>query len=247
VLVWPTYGGGQSPDPNSKSVVVGPPGVLPAPDITPSSSTHPDAGTPGGTQQNPPPPGGASGGQGSGADVIGGVAPRDIAVDVIQHVPFPELGVRMNPATGLVAVPGWFWVEGYDGRPFGGGESRDIPAEIGDDVPMALVPANDPRRRGGMLRVEVRVLPQRYEWDFGDGTRAETRSLGQPYPQESEVRHTYEYSSARAPGGFRVRLTVEFGAEFRVNGGPPQPLPPARRTYETAYRVQEIQTVLVAR
>lgn len=235
-----------TPNPGEGSVVVGPPGVAPAP-----GAATPDPAPPGGTQQNPTggtPQGGAGGGQRPGADVIiGGIAAREIAVDVIQHVPFPEIGVRMNPAVGLVAVPGWFWVEGYDGRPFGGRESRDIPPEIGDDVPLTQVPAGDPRRRGGTLTVEVRIWPQRYEWDFGDGTRVESRSLGQAYPQESEVRHTYQYSSARTPGGFRVRLTVEFGAEYRVNGGPPQPMAVARRTYEAAHRVQEIQTVLVAR
>ena len=38
--------------------------------------------------------------------------------------------------------------------------------------------------------------------------------------------------------------TVEFAAEFRVNGGGPQALPPIRHTYETDFRVQELQPVL---
>ena len=44
-----------------------------------------------------------------------------------------------------------------------------------------------------------------------------------------------------------MRLTVEFTAQYRVNGGAPQALPPIRRTYETRYRVQEVQPVLTAR
>jgi hypothetical protein len=214
------------------------------------SSTAPADAASGGVGQGTAVPG--AGAQVAGVQVAGGaeagwiITPREIAIDIIEHVRFPEIGIRMNPSVGLVAVPGWFWVEGYDGRPFGSGRTVEIPSEIADDVPLAAVPADDPRRRAGRLSVEVRVWPARYEWDFGDGTRRASQSLGQPYPHESEVKHTYEFSSARSPGGFPVRLTVEFHAEYRVNGGPAQPLAAARRTYENRYRVQEIQTVLVA-
>ncbi len=97
------------------------------------------------------------------------------------------------------------------------------------------------------MTIVVTVRPSRYEWSFGDGTRTVTRSLGKPYPQASDVKHAYEHSSLQAQGGFAVGLTIEFAAEYRVNGGAAQALPPIRQTYESSYRVQEIQPVLTSR
>ena len=91
------------------------------------------------------------------------------------------------------------------------------------------------------------MWPSGYDWDFGDGRSQTARTLGRRYPEESDIKHTYEYSSLRFPEGFPIRLTVEFSAEFRVNGGPPEGLPPIRRTYESGYRVQEVEPVLVGR
>ena len=175
------------------------------------------------------------------------IAPRVFVADLLEDVPLPSVKVRMNPDLGLVAMPTWFWVEGYDGRVFGISRQINIPAEIGDDVPGDDVPRDDPRRRPTSVTIVVTVGPSRYEWSFGDGTRIVTRSLGKPYPQASDVKHTYEHSSLRAPGGFAVGLTIEFAAEYRVNGGAAQALPPIRQTYESSYRVQEIQPVLTSR
>ena len=80
----------------------------------------------------------------------------------------------------------------------------------------------------------MRVRPSRYEWDFGDGTTPVTRSLGQKYPRESDMKHTYEHSSLPFPNGFPVRLTVEFGAEFRVDGRAPEGLPSIGRAGSAA-------------
>lgn len=173
--------------------------------------------------------------------------PREVALDALGHVPLPNLQLHMNPALGLVAMPGWFWVEGYDGQPFGTSRTVVIPPEVGPEVPFEEVPEDDPRRQASSFTVEVRVWPSRYDWSFGDGASLVTHSLGKPYPAESEIQHTYEYSSLQFPNGFPVRLIVEFSAEFRVNGGPPQGLPPIRQTYEAGYRVQEVQTVLTSR
>lgn len=175
------------------------------------------------------------------------IAPRVFVADILEDVPLPSAKVRMNPDLGLVAVPTWFWVEGYDGQEFGVSQRVNIPAEIGDDVPFNEVPRDDPRRRPTAMTVSVTVRPSSYEWSFGDDTRLVTRSLGRPYPQASDVKHTYEFSSLRAPSGFTVRLTIEFAAEYRINGGAAQALPPIRRSYESSYRVQEIQPVLTNR
>ena len=109
------------------------------------------------------------------------------------------------------------------------------------------MPADDPGRQGSSFTVHVRVWPTGYAWDFGDGGNELTQSLGQAYPSESDIQHTYEYSSLRTAGGFPIRLTVEFAAEYRVDGGAPSGLPSIRRTYEASYRVQEIQAVLSGR
>src|SRR5947209_117572 len=41
--------------------------------------------------------------------------PRPLAVRMAAELPPPDLRIGMNPAKGMVAVPTWFWVEGYDG------------------------------------------------------------------------------------------------------------------------------------
>jgi hypothetical protein len=175
------------------------------------------------------------------------IAPRVFVADILQDVPLPTAKVRMNPDLGLVAVPTWFWLEGYDGRAFGAARRVNIPAEIGDDVSFGDVPRDDPRRRPTEMTVTVTVRPSRYEWSFGDDTRLVASTLGKPYPQASDVKHTYELSSLHSPAGFTVGLTIEFAAVYRINGGAAQALPPIRRSYESSYRVQEIQPVLTSR
>ncbi|MDA8218667.1 MAG: hypothetical protein M0Z94_13740 [Dehalococcoidales bacterium] len=190
---------------------------------------------------NSPPPDTVVSGNGGSTD------PREVALDALGHVPLPNAQIRVNPALGLVAMPGWFWVEGYDGSSFGTSRTVSVPPEVGPEVPTSVVPANDSRRQGSSFSVEVRIWPTRYEWSFGDGASLVNLSLGKPYPAQSDVQHTYEYSSLRFPSGFPVWLTVDFAAEFRVNGGAPQGLPTIRRTYESGYRVQEVQPVLTSR
>ncbi len=146
--------------------------------------------------------------------------PRQVALDLLRHVALPDLQIEVNPSLGLSGMSSWFWVQGYDGNAFG------------DSVTLSGV------------TVSVRVVPIQYVWQFGDGTTLNSHSLGQPYPAESDIRHTYEYSSLRIPAGFPVELTVEFAAEYRVNGGAPQPLPSIQHAFTTSYRVQEAQSLL---
>jgi hypothetical protein len=183
----------------------------------------------------------------SGATPRAAPDPRRVALDVRDHVPLPDIWVGANPSLGLVGLPSWFWVENYDGGPFGLQRRIEVPPVVDPDVPTDEVPADDPRRRSEAFTVTVAVRPSRYEWSFGDGTPLVTGSLGTPYPAESDVQHTYEHSSLGSPNGFPVRLTIDFVAEYRVNGGAPRPLPPLRRTYEGSHRVQEIQPVLTGR
>ena len=138
----------------------------------------------------------------------------------------PEAQIRVNPTLGLVNLPSWFWVEGYQGATF----TRALSLPSPPYVPMT---------------VEVRVYPQQYLWQFGDGSPIlQTTSLGLPYPAESEVAHTYRFSSLNFPEGFPLMLVIEWGAEYRVDGGAPQALPPLRRTYLATHQVQEIQPII---
>lgn len=148
------------------------------------------------------------------------VDPRVVAMNVLQHIPLPNVQLRMNPHLGLVAMPGWFWGEGYNGQPFGGSASV------------------------GAVTVAVQVEAVSYTWSFGDGATVVSHDLGQPYPAESDIKHTYQYSSLHFPDGFPIRLTIEFAATYSVNGGPLIPLSTMARTYTASYRVQEVQSIL---
>jgi hypothetical protein len=151
------------------------------------------------------------------------IDPHVVAVNVLQHIPLPNVQLRMNPSLGLVALPGWFWAEGYNGAPFGG--SATIAA----------------------LTVAVQVRPTYYTWSFGDGATLVSQDLGQAYPAQSNVQHTYQYSSLHFSTGFPIHLTIQFTAAYSVNGGPSQPLASMTRTYAASYRVQELQSILTNR
>jgi len=151
------------------------------------------------------------------------IDPRAVASNVLQHIPLPSVQLRMNPSLGLVALPGWFWAEGYNGAPFGGAASVSG------------------------LTVAVQVQATSYTWSFGDGTNLVSQDLGQSYPAQSDIQHTYQYSSLHFRAGFPVHLTIQYAATYSVNGGAGQPLTSMTRTYAASYRVQELQSVLTNR
>jgi hypothetical protein len=148
----------------------------------------------------------------------------------------------------MVAVPTWFWVDGYDGA--------TIPL-----VDTLLLPRKECRRvvdrdgRGDVrlddqghpsshpecrvlydsVTVEVVAWPARYMWDFGDqqgvpiscaGQTACPAGLGRPYTDPhtpSPIAHAYQWTSlgqAGAAEAYTVQLQIQFGAHYRfsVNG-----------------------------
>jgi len=178
---------------------------------------------------------------GTPPDIVVNVLPSDpgtpslVAEDLFGIVPLPPISLRANPGTGLVAMPTWFWIDGYDGSPLYGSETL------------------------GNTTVEVEITPQRYDWHFGDGGFLSTGSLGRPYPEESDVQHTYEQSSLVAGGQFEVQLEITFGGQFRViteeddgegnivvTVGDWEPLDPMVRSFVAPYAVQQLQSVLTA-
>lgn len=151
------------------------------------------------------------------------VDPATVAAELLDHIPVPAITVGVNPEVGLVALPSWFWVEGYDGLP---------------------ITASDTL---GGTTVEVEIMPTGYRWTFGDGASLESTSLGQRYPAESDIRHTYEQSSLSVGGAFPVSVEITFSARYRVDGGPWEPLDPITRSFTTAYPVQQLQSILTGR
>lgn len=151
------------------------------------------------------------------------IDPLNLAMSLLDQIQLPEMRIRFNPDTGLVALASWFWVEGYDGAPI------HRTATLGP------------------ITVDVEVTPTSYRWNFGDGAVVETTSLGKPYPQESDLRHTFERSSLGAGGSYQITVEVAFTIQFRVNGGPWQPLAPIARSMSAPYPVQQAQSVLTGR
>jgi hypothetical protein len=149
------------------------------------------------------------------------VDPISIALELLNHLPIPNITIDANPSTGLVALSSWFWIDGYDGSPI---TSSDALSGV---------------------EVDVEIQPVSYRWSFGDGTTAETTSLGQPYPVESDIQHAYEQSSLAVGGAYAVTVDVTFAAQYRVNGGAWETLDPITRSFSNDYPVQQLQSVLV--
>src|SRR6202521_501924 len=155
--------------------------------------------------------------------VVGPPAPIDpvsIAAELRDHLPVPNVAISANPGTGLVALPSWFWIDGYDGAPISSSDTL------------------------GGVTVEVQIVPRRYTWSFGDGATLETSSPGKAYPAQSDVQHAYEQSSFGAGGAFAVTVEINFSAQYRVNGGAWQTLDAITRSFRSDYPVQQLQSVL---
>ena len=175
-----------------------------------------------------------------------GVDPRELAMQLFRDAPIAPLRVSVNPNPGLVQVPNWFWISGGLSGPLGLSGTLEIPPEVGDDVPLTVVPADSPRRRPTTRTVEVEVRSAGYVWDFGDGTAPQlVGSRGQAFPQASEVAHVYRFSSFYTRGGFPITVQARYVASFRVDGGAWESLGSQSWAPEV-YRhpVQEIQTVI---
>jgi hypothetical protein len=148
------------------------------------------------------------------------IDPLSVAAELRDQLPVPDMAISANPDTGLVGLPSWFWVDGYDGAPISSSSTL------------------------GGITVEVQIVPQRYTWSFGDGANLDTTSPGQPYPAESDIQHSYEQSSLGAGGAFAVTVEISFSAQYRVNGGAWQSLDAITRSFTSNYPVQQLQSVL---
>jgi hypothetical protein len=68
-------------------------------------------------------------------------------------------------------------------------------------------------------RVDLDITPSQFRWAFGDGEGLTTTEPGAPYP-DLELTHTY-----LEQGQVRPQVTTVYTADYRVDGGPWQPVP----------------------
>ena len=172
--------------------------------------------------------------------------PEPLAVKMAEQVPPPDLRIGMNPQKGLVNVPTWFWVEGYDGGTLGASQEVlqehqvcHLVADRGPDGSVSLDSSGRPSTHQSCktddttFNVEVRLYPKDFVWDFGDHSVTQNLScagvgdcsnaaLGAPYVDArhaSPVEHPYAWSSLGMNGvdAYVVSLHVTFAAEYRVS------------------------------
>lgn len=73
-------------------------------------------------------------------------------------------------------------------------------------------------------KVDVRVKPSEYRWDYGDGTSLVTGFPGGPIPEARWGEKTVTSHVFAQTGDFSVDLTTVFTGEFSVDGGAFQPI-----------------------
>lgn len=171
--------------------------------------------------------------------------PYPLAVQLAATLPPPDLHIHMNPKKGMVAVPTWFWVEGYDGRSMSASQTEveqdttchDVALRGADNLPL-LDASGRPRARTDCTTesttfvVEARLTPNDFAWDFGDHhgqhiactTEGSCHgALGTPFidaGHESPIQHPYVWSSLGVNGAadaYTVQLAITFGADYRVS------------------------------
>jgi hypothetical protein len=192
---------------------------------------------------------------------------------MFDHLDLPNLRIDMNPRLGMVAVPTWFWVDGYDGGviPLTDNlilthqECHDV-ADPGSGTDDGGAPATrrECRTLSDTLTVQVRAWPRTFHWSFGDNydqtvfchdVEACGSGIGQPFVdprQPSPIAHAYKTSSLGAGGGddaYAVGLAITFGAQYRfsINGHSEsgwQSLSDRSLGWSASHRVQEAQAIL---
>ena len=174
------------------------------------------------------------------------IDPRRLALELEASVPPPAVRIGMNPQLGLVAVPTWFWVEGYDGGTIGQAETvleahercHLVVVHNPDGSPTLAGDGRPQLRREctvetSTFEVEVQLWPKQVAWDFGDHTPARQVTcgsqalcgggLGLPFVDSghpSSVQHPYQWSSLGINGvadAYTISLGINFGASFRVS------------------------------
>ena len=140
---------------------------------------------------------------------------RDLALRLVTHLPYPALGIAVNPAVrGLAGLDSYFATTGYA-------------STIADRV------------SAFGTTVEVQATPTAITWDPGDGTG----TVRVPFTPATRglLAHRYE---RRSPG-FPITAILDLALRWRSGTGPWQPLAPITRRATVAYPVIAARSVLV--
>ncbi len=179
------------------------------------------------------------------------IDPWAVARQAQREFPLPTITIKANPDPGVVAVPSWFWVAGYDGRVL----THTKTQQASHTECRILNGAPECRLVDDSVTVTVRLTPTQYQWSFGDG-RAGSQpvyphpvGLGRAYTDphtRSPVAWSYEFSSFGHPAGFPIEVQITFASEFSANGGPWAGLEPVTQTYTGSLVVEQVQPLRVA-
>lgn len=118
----------------------------------------------------------------------------EMVASALRRVPLPASTLRVQPGNGRTLV-------NFDTNFFtdGDGLTRTV------------------RLLG--QRVDLRITPARFTWNFGDGASSTTAEPGAAYPA-LDITHRYRSTGAVAPS-----VDTTYTADFRVGGGGWQPVP----------------------
>jgi hypothetical protein len=179
------------------------------------------------------------------------IDPWSLAVSAEHEAPPPPVSLKSNPDPGVVAIPSWFWVAGYDGASIT--HSKTQHASHTECRLLAGVP--NCRTVDDSVTVNVRLTPTKYTWNFGDGRTGSVQSytpdtgLGRAYTDAthaSPVQWSYEFDSRDFAGGFPIELTIAFAGAFQANGGSWQSLPAIEDNWTAGLVMRQVQTLITA-
>lgn len=176
------------------------------------------------------------------------IDPWSLAISAEHEAPPPPVTLKANPDPGVVAVPSWFWVAGYNGSPVT--HSKTQHASHTECRLLAGVP--ECHTVDDSVTVNVRLTATSYTWNFGDGRNGSVQSyppdkgLGTAYTDAthaSPVAWSYEFDSREFSSGFPIKLTISFSGAFQANGGTWQSLPTIDDNWSTGLVMRQVQTL----
>jgi len=178
------------------------------------------------------------------------IDPWSVARSAESEAPLPRISLKVNPDPGRVALPSWFWLEGYNGGVITWSKTEHAShTECRLNEGVAECHSVD-----DSVTVNLQATPRLYEWTFGDdvdnyASFGDAQGLGRAYTDPntpSPVAHAYHMSSINylKDGGYPIELRVTWATAFSVNGGGSQGLPDVSQTYTARYPVRQIQSIV---
>lgn len=160
-------------------------------------------------------------------------SPAVLAASAQRMLAVPAPAIASSPGPNeqqLVGLPVWLWLD----RSSAGPQSATASAS----------------NANGSVSVTATARITRVVWDMGDGTTVVCRGAGTPYARSDDPKsasrdcgHTYERSSADAPGGrFPVTVTAYWQVSWS-GAGQGGTLPAISRTTRTSFAVAESQAI----